>query len=140
MKRLLMFLLIFFICSQICIAEERITTIILKDGSEVSGVDLGSSNGVFRIHTDSGIVEVKSNDVEEISEKVSFSYDDLNINKDDADNANEEEKDCSDNQYDEDSNNFDYRDRDYEENYNDSDYQNESYEEESNDSDYEYED
>ena len=132
------------LCSQISFAEERTITLVLKDGSEVSGEDLGSSNGVYKVRTDSGIVEVKSKDVSEFSQEVNLSYDDLGINKEDLDNTVEKISDrienYSDNHSEEESDNSDYQDSSYEEESNSSDYQYESDEEESNNSDYQYED
>ena len=139
MKKFILIILAFFLCSQICFAEERTITLILKDGSEVSGEDLGSSNGVFKVRTDSGIVVVKSNDVEEISEEVKFSWDDLGINREDADDALEKMYDEIENNsynqndyYENESNNSNYQDDNYKQESNDSDYQNDSYDEESN--------
>ena len=130
MKKLLLLILIPVLLSfQICFAEERMITYFLKDGSEVSGEDLGSSNGVYKVRTDSGIVEVKSSDVAETEYKVNFSWDDLGVKKEDLNNALEEINNRLENY----SDNQDYQ---YEEEYNDSNYQNDSYEEESNESDY----
>ena len=142
MKKLLLFTLACFFCSQICLAEERITTLSLKDGSEVSGEYLGLSNGVYKIRTDSGIVEVKSSEVMGMSQEVNFSWDDLGIKKEEFDEAIEELNDrienYSGNQSDsyEESSDSDYQKDSYKEQSNDSDYQKDSYEEQSNDSDY----
>lgn len=144
MKRLLWLILVSVLfCSQICFAAEKTVTYYLKDGSEVCGEDLGGSNGVYRVRTDSGVVEVKSSEVAETEYKFSYSWEDLGIDKDDMKKALEEINDrfenYSDNQdyhYEEEYNDSNtYNDR-YEEYSNDSDSQNDSYEEDSSDSDY----
>ena len=113
MKRLLLLILASFLCSQICFAEERTIILSLKDGSEVSGEDLGYSNGVYKVRTDSGIVNVKSSDVEGIEQKVHYSLEELGINKDDMKKALEEInnrlENASDNQYEDESNDSAYQ-------------------------------
>ena len=127
MKRLLL-ILSFFLCSQTCFAEERIVTYILKDGTEVSGEDLGSINGVIhKVRTDSGIVEVHSNDIDEFSYEVNFSWEDLGMNDDDVDKFREKLSEYVDN-------NSDYQNDYSEKEYNNSDYQNNRFEKNSTDS------
>lgn len=143
MKRMLLLIIALCLCSQISLAKEITITLGLNDGSEVVGEELSCSNGVYRVLTDSGIVEVKSNDVESVSHEYKYTWDDLGIKKEDVQNAIEQLNDrlenYSGNQSEEEYNYSDYQNESYEEELNDSDYQNENYNEESNDSDYQNE-
>ena len=143
MKRMLLLIIALCLCSQISLAKEITITLGLNDGSEVVGEELSCSNGVYRVLTDSGIVEVKSNDVESVSHEYKYTWDDLDIKKEDVQNAIEQLNDrlenYSGNQSEEEYNYSDYQNESYEEELNDSDYQNENYNEESNDSDYQNE-
>ena len=142
MKRLFILVLAFFLCSQICFAEERTETLILKDGTEVTGESIEKVNGVYRVKTDSEIIEVKSDEVAGISYEVNYTWDDFNIKKEDFDRAlekiNERLDNYSDNNYVEETYDSDYQDDSYENESYDSDYQNDSYENDSYDSDSDY--
>lgn len=139
MKRLFILVLVFFLCSQICLAEERSVTLILRDGTEVTGESMEKVNGVYKVKTDSDIVEVNSDEVEEVSYKVHYSWECLNIKKEDVDRAlekvNERLENYSDNNYEEETYDSDYQYDSYENESYDSDYQNDSYENDSYDSD-----
>ena len=123
-----------------CFGKENLITLVLKDGSEVSGENLGSSNEIYKVRTDSGVVEVNSKDVETLSVEVFVPWDELGINEDDMDKVKEklrnrmenysDNQDDQDDQYVEESN-----DSDNQEESDDSDDQDDSSEEESDDSD-----